>query len=194
MKRLNTLVIPIGLLVTCHLLTACQTFEKKPNQIQCGHEQTSCHHGRFGLVWRIQQNNEPEQTGALSGTYEWRSGIDPKQSTPASPYELATLEVNSTLGPSLGQARRNGHYYEVRAADGRVYLAHNWQALFNLMFPLELPANALVEWMKNPNPDTLPELPPHWEWQNQNGRYRILFVQNNTSGRIDLIPQGALEQ
>ena len=96
------------------------------------------------------------------------------------------------MGPSLGSAKRLGSFYEVRAADGRVYLAKDWQSLFDLMFPVELPAEALVQWMENPNPNELPTLPTNWAWENQNGRYRVVFVENNTSGRIDLIPQGTL--
>ena len=170
-------------------LSACSTLEKeKPAQVDCAAPQSSCHFGRFGLIWKVEQTDGKTEAESISGTYEWRSGRSESNQAP----EVAYLEVNSTLGPSLGSARRLGEFYEVRAADGRVYLAKNWQSLFDLMFPVELPANALVQWMENPNPDVLPALPANWAWENQKGRYRVVFVENNTSGRIDLIPQGAL--
>lgn len=167
-------------------LSACTTVEKDMStQVDCNASASSCHHGRFGLLWKVKQENGKVEADSISGTYEWRSG----RTGPAQAPEIAYLEVNSRLGPSLGSAKRLGDFFEVRAADGRVYLAQNWQSLFDLMFPVELPAEALVQWMENPNPDVLPELPDNWSWDNQNGRYRILFVENNTSGRIDLIPQ-----
>lgn len=102
---------------------------------------------------------------------------------------VAYLEVNSTLGPNLGVAKRKGDFYEVRAADGRVYLAKDWQTLFDLMFPVKLPAQALVDWMESPKDTNLPALPENWYWENKGGKYRIHFVEANTEGRIDLIPQ-----
>lgn len=183
-----------AILASLVLLTGCSTLGPNPQAINCAAEQSSCHYGRFGILWKIQQDDGKVQAESLSGSYEWRSGFGPAQNPSSAPYELATLEVNSTLGPSLGHAKRNGEFYEVRAADGRVYLAQDWQTLFDLMFPVSLPANALVDWMKNPNPDVLPPLPKDWAWQNQNGRYRIVFVQNTTTGRIDLIPQGKIDK
>ena len=171
------------------ILTGCSTLGDTPsNQVDCSAMQSSCHHGRFGLIWKVQQADGKTEADSVSGTYEWRSG----RSGPTQAPEIAYMEVNSTLGPSLGSARRLGEFFEVRAADGRVYLAKNWQSLFDLMFPVKLPAEALVQWMDNPNPNSLPSLPANWSWENANGRYRIIFVENNTSGRIDLIPQGSL--
>ncbi|HEY1057362.1 MAG TPA: hypothetical protein VGE55_01380 [Limnobacter sp.] len=172
------------------VLTACSSLSRQPGGIDCTASDASCHYGRFGLLWKAVDDQGQVKAESVSGSYEWRSGYAAQGDRP--PVELAYLEVNSTLGPSLGQAKRNGNYYEVRAADGRVYLAQDWQSLFDLMFPVSLPADALVNWMKNPNPDNLPPLPDHWKWQNSEGRYRVLFVQNNTSGRIDLIPQGKI--
>lgn len=171
------------------MLSACITLKDEGIAVDCQAPQSSCHQGRFGLTWKIQQENGKVQSDSLSGSYQWRSGLAP--TTLGAPQELAFLEVSSALGPSLGQAKQLGPYYEAHAADGRVYIAQDWQTLFDLIFPseLSLPANALVEWMKKPTPENLPPLPPHWEWQNTKGRYRIVFVQNNTSGRIDLIPR-----
>ena len=170
-------------------LGACSTTGKDTlTNVDCNSIQSSCHYGRFGLIWKIEQPDGKTEAESVSGTYEWRSGRSGSSQAP----EIAYMEVSSTLGPSLGSAKRLGNFYEVRAADGRVYLAKDWQSLFDLMFPVELPANALVQWMENPNPDVLPSLPTNWAWENQNGRYRILFVEDNTSGRIDLIPQGTL--
>lgn len=180
-----TIVTLVGL-----LLSACSSLGSQPGGIDCSASDASCHYGRFGLLWKSVDEQGQVRAESVSGSYEWRSGYAVQGDRP--PIELAYLEVNSTLGPSLGQAKRNGNYYEVRAADGRVYLAQDWQSLFDLMFPVTLPAEALVNWMKNPNPDNLPPLPEHWKWQNSDGRYRVLFVQNNTSGRIDLIPQGKI--
>ena len=172
-------------------LGACSTLGKDTStEVDCKAIQSSCHHGRFGLIWKIEQPDGKVEADSISGTYEWRSG----RSGPSQAPEIAYLEVNSTLGPSLGSAKRLGEFYEVRAADGRVYLAKNWQSLFDLMFPVELPAEALVQWMENPKPTELPTLPSNWAWENQNGRYRVVFVENNTSGRIDLIPQGTLSK
>lgn len=172
-------------------LGACSTVGKNNSTVvECESIQSSCHHGRFGLIWKVEQPDGQIEADSVSGTYEWRSG----RSGPSQAPEIAYLEVNSTLGPSLGSAKRLGDFYEVRAADGRVYLAKDWQSLFDLMFPVELPANALVQWMENPNPNELPALPANWSWENQNGRYRVLFVEENTSGRIDLIPQGSLSR
>ncbi|MBU2210215.1 MAG: hypothetical protein KKC35_01145 [Gammaproteobacteria bacterium] len=172
-------------------LGACSTLGKdESTEVDCGAIRSSCHHGRFGLIWKVEQADGKIEADSISGTYEWRSG----RSGPSQAPEIAYLEVNSTLGPSLGSAKRLGEFYEVRAADGRVYLAKNWQSLFDLMFPVELPAEALVQWMENPNPDELPTLPANWAWENNNGRYRVVFVENNTSGRIDLIPRGALRK
>lgn len=172
-------------------LGACSTLGKDSStEVDCKAIQSSCHHGRFGLIWKIEQPDGKVAADSISGTYEWRSG----RSGPSQAPEIAYLEVNSTLGPSLGSAKRLGEFYEVRAADGRVYLAKNWQSLFDLMFPVELPAEALVQWMENPKPTELPTLPSNWAWENQNGRYRVVFVENNTSGRIDLIPQGTLSK
>lgn len=173
----------------CLSLAGCSSLGKSSdNQVDCKALQSSCHYGRFGILWKVNQPDGKVEAESISGTYEWRSG----RSGPSQAPEIAYLEVSSSLGPSLGSARRLGEFYEVRAADGRVYLAQDWQTLFNLMFPVELPANALVQWMENPNPDVLPVLPANWAWENQKGRYRVVFVENNTSGRIDLIPQGML--
>lgn len=170
-------------------LVACSTVGQNPStEVDCKSIQSSCHYGRFGLIWKVEQADGKMEADSISGTYEWRSG----RSGPSQAPEIAYLEVNSTLGPSLGSAKRLGNFYEVRAADGRVYLAKDWQSLFDLMFPVELPAEALVQWMENPNPDELPTLPTNWSWENQNGRYRVVFIENKTSGRIDLIPQGTL--
>jgi outer membrane biogenesis lipoprotein LolB len=182
-----TLTKPLSLLALSGLLSACITLNQEGAPVDCHAPQSSCHQGRFGLTWKIQQDNGKTQSDSLSGAYQWRSGLT--QHTDKQ-QEIAYLEVNSALGPSLGQAKQQGNYYEARAADGRVYIAQDWQSLFDLIFPSELalPADALVTWMKKPNADNLPPLPPHWAWQNTKGRYRIVFVQNNTSGRIDLIP------
>lgn len=175
--------------VVCAVLGACSTIGKNTStEVDCKAVQSSCHYGRFGLIWKVEQSDGKIEADSISGTYEWRSG----RSGPSQAPEIAYMEVNSTLGPSLGSAKRLGDFYEVRAADGRVYLAKDWQSLFDLMFPVELPAEALVQWMENPNPDELPTLPANWAWENQNGRYRVVFVEDNTSGRIDLIPQGTL--
>lgn len=172
-------------------LGACSTIGKNAaTEVDCKSTQSSCHHGRFGLIWKVEKADGKIEADSISGTYEWRSG----RSGPSQAPEIAYMEVNSTLGPSLGSAKRLGDFYEVRAADGRVYLAKDWQSLFDLMFPVELPAEALVQWMENPTPDELPALPANWSWENQNGRYRVVFVENGTSGRIDLIPQGSLNQ
>lgn len=172
-------------------LSACSTLgQDSTARVDCAASQSSCHYGRFGLIWKTQLADGQTEADSVSGTYEWRSG----STGPIEPSEIAYLEVNSTLGPSLGKAKRLGNFYEVRAADGRVYLAKDWQSLFNLMFPVELPAAALVQWMQNPNPNELPPLPVNWAWENQNGRYRVLFVENETTGRIDLIPQGRLDR
>ncbi|HEX4878989.1 MAG TPA: hypothetical protein VFV39_04020 [Limnobacter sp.] len=173
------------------LLGACGTLGRGDEySVDCKALQSSCHHGRFGLLWKTINAAGEVEADTVSGSYEWRSG----RSGPSQAPEVAYLEVRSKLGPTLGSARRIGSFYEVRAADGRVYLAQNWQALFDLMFPVALPAEALVQWMENPNANNLPPLPPNWAWDNADGRYRILFVENATSGRIDLIPQGELER
>ncbi|WP_370260755.1 hypothetical protein [Limnobacter sp.] len=153
--------------------------------VDCRAAQSSCHQGRFGLLWKTTNAAGEVEADSVSGSYDWRSG----RHGPSQAPEIAYLEVRSKLGPTLGSARRLGSFYEVRAADGRVYLAKNWQALFDLMFPVTLPAEALVQWMENPNANNLPPLPANWSWEVNDGRYRILFVENNTSGRIDLIPQ-----
>lgn len=167
-------------------LAGCSTFDKTAaDNIDCSSQLASCHKGRFGLVWKTVDQNGKEEGDSISGTYEWRAL--PAASTHN--QELAFLEVNSTLGPTLGTAKRTGDFYEVRAADGRVYLAQDWQTLFDLMFPVKLPANALIQWMNNPNATNLPQLPPNWTWEVNNGRYRVVFVEKDTTGRIDLIPQ-----
>lgn len=178
-----------GVALISLVVGACSTpGQGSVTEVDCKSVQSSCHHGRFGLIWKIVQTDGKVEAESISGTYEWRSG----RTGPSQAPEIAYMEVNSTLGPTLGSARRLGNFYEVRAADGRVYLAQDWQSLFDLMFPVELPAEALVQWMENPNPNELPTLPKNWSWENQNGRYRVVFVENNTSGRIDLIPQGSL--
>jgi outer membrane biogenesis lipoprotein LolB len=178
-----------GVVLLSLVLGACSTPGKGTiTEVDCKSVQSSCHHGRFGLIWKVVQANGKVEAESVSGNYEWRSG----RTGPSQAPEIAYLEVSSTLGPSLGSARRLGSFYEVRAADGRVYLAQDWQSLFDLMFPVKLPAEALVQWMENPNQVELPPLPENWAWENQNGRYRVVFVENNTSGRIDLIPQGTL--
>ncbi|NJM32785.1 MAG: hypothetical protein HC848_07965 [Limnobacter sp.] len=100
----------------------------------------------------------PEGTkgDTLSGTYVWRSG----RSGNNGPKDVAFLEVSSTLGPTMGTARRSGDFYEVRAADGRVYLAQNWQTLFDLLFPVTLPAQALIAWMETRVPPNYPRCRP----------------------------------
>ncbi|MFN7507608.1 MAG: hypothetical protein ACK5Q1_18835, partial [Limnobacter sp.] len=101
-------------------LAACSTLgADSNNEVDCKSIQSSCHHGRFGLIWKVQQADGKIEADSISGTYEWRSG----RTGPSQAPEIAYLEVNSTLGPSLGSARRLGNFYEVRAADGRVYLA-----------------------------------------------------------------------
>jgi outer membrane biogenesis lipoprotein LolB len=186
------LVRTASILLFVGLLSSCSTFEKSAHQeVDCSAFQSICHQGRFGLIWRAQQADGQIKVDTVSGTYEWRSG---RTSINNNDLEIAHLEVSSTLGPSLGSAKRWGNFYEVRAADGRVYLAKDWQTLFNLIFPFELPAKALVQWMENPNSTELPPLPANWTWDNRNGKYRIIFVEKNTSGRIDLIPQDSLSQ
>jgi hypothetical protein len=182
-------LVCIGL-ITINLAACSSLSEDSGTEVDCKAIQSSCHYGRFGLIWKVEQADGKIEADTISGTYEWRSG----RTGPSQAPEIAYLEVNSTLGPLLGSARRLGNFYEVRAADGRVYLAKDWQSLFDLMFPVELPAKALVQWMENPNSNALPALPANWAWENQNGRYRVVFVENNTSGRIDLIPQGTLDK
>lgn len=163
----------------------CSSLVGTGKEINCESPQSSCHSGRFGIVYELTRDDGGREADSVSGTYEWRS-----QSVPARDIELAYLEVNSLLGPSLGKAQRRGNFFEVRAADGRVYLAQDWQKLFDLMFPVQLPANALVDWMKNPRPDNLPLLPQNWTWENRDDKYRIRFVEEKAKGRIDLIPLG----
>lgn len=170
------------------LLTGCAGLMgnvDKDNPVDCKALQSSCHSGRFGLVYKTLNDQGEEEGDSVSGTYSWRSG----RGGASNQREVAFLEVNSTLGASLGTARRLGDFYEVRAADGRVYLAKDWQTLFDLMFPMTLPAESLIKWMRNPQPSSLPELPPNWEWQVNKGKYRLLFKEGRTSGRIDLLPQ-----
>lgn len=178
------LLRPLFPLMLSVLLAGCGVFgQKSGKEVDCKSMQSSCHSGRFGLVYTV-QGSKGEEGDSISGTYTWRSG----RYGEANQREIAFLEVNSTLGPNLGVARRLGDFYEVRAADGRVYLAKDWQSLFDLMFPVKLPANSLIKWMISPQTSNLPELPPNWEWQFANGKYRLLFKEGNTSGRIDLIP------
>ena len=175
----------IFVLLACLTLSGCAIFSSSdPDEIDCQNIQSSCHSGRFGLIW---QTAKPDGVDgdSISGTYEWKSGrLGNSNSIP-----VAYLQVNSTLGPNLGVAKRKGDFYEVRAADGRVYLAQDWQTLFDLMFPVTLPAQALVNWMESPTDQDLPALPDNWHWENRNGKYRIHFVEQGTEGRIDLIPQ-----
>lgn len=175
----NITLLLIGLIVS-----GCGSLGSKPsNEVDCKSVQSSCHSGRFGLVYKTQTANG-EEGDTVSGTYVWRSG----RYGEANSRELAYLEVNSTLGPNLGVAKRYGDFYEVRAADGRVYLAKDWQSLFDLMFPVKLPADSLIKWMVSPQTSTPPELPPNWEWQVTRGKYRLVFSEGKASGRIDLIP------
>lgn len=175
-------LIGIGLSL---LLSGCAIFgSDDPNQVDCKNLQSSCHSGRFGLIWKT-KTPEGIEGDSVSGTYHWQSG----RSGASNSMSVAYLEVNSTLGPNLGVAKRKGDFYEVRAADGRVYLAKDWQTLFDLMFPVKLPAQALVDWMESPKDTNLPALPENWYWENKGGKYRIHFVEANTEGRIDLIPQ-----
>ena len=174
------------LVLSFAFLAACGTVPAQNDAIDCSLAQTSCHMGRFVLVWKTQDAQGQTEGHAVSGNYEWRSL---RAQDSADGHDIALLEVRSALGPTLGSAKRNGNFYEVRAADGRVYLAQDWQTLFDLMFPVKLPAEALIEWMNNPSAAQPPKLPENWTWQNQEGRYRIVFLEQNTSGRIDLIPQ-----
>lgn len=159
-------------------------------KVNCQAFQSSCHHGRFGLVWKTDKGDGKLEGDSISGSYEWRSG----RFGPANETEMALLEVNSTLGPTIGIAKRVGQMYEVRAADGRVYLAKDWQSLFDLMFPVQLPADALINWMKNPGASNLPDLPDNLRWEVDGNKYRVHFSQGNTSGRVDLLPQGKLDR
>lgn len=165
------------------IVAGCSTLTGTGKEINCALAESSCHSGRFGLVFKVTQPDGSQEGDSVSGTYEWRS-----LSMPSRQIELAYLEVSSLLGPSLGTAQQRGDFFEVRAADGRVYLAQDWQTLFDLMFPVKLPADALVNWMKNPRPDNLPPLPENWTWENRDSKYRIRFVETNAEGRIDLIP------
>ena len=168
------------------LLAGCSTFDPKETaQIDCTATQSSCHSGRFGLVWKTRLADGQMEGDSVSGSYEWKSGMGGNLKN----QEIAFLEVSSTLGPSIGNAKRQGDFYEVRAADGRVYLAQDWQSLFDLMFPVKLPADALVQWMSNPNAVNLPQLPQYWHWEVLEDKYRLVFIEGNTSGRIDLLPQ-----
>lgn len=172
-------------LVAVLALNACALLGSgDPNKVDCGNVQSSCHSGRFGLIWSV-DTPDGQEKDSVSGTYEWRSG----RSGVSNSMTVAWLEVNSTLGPNLGVARRTGDFYEVRAADGRVYVAKDWQTLFDLIFPVKLPADALIAWMENPRNQKLPPLPENWTWENRNGKYRINFVESGTRGRVDLIPQ-----
>jgi outer membrane biogenesis lipoprotein LolB len=167
------------------ILSGCALFgPSDPNEVDCKNLQSSCHSGRFGLIWKTVTSNGVEGD-SVSGTYRWQSG----RSGTSNSMSVAYLEVNSTLGPNLGVARRKGEFYEVRAADGRVYLAKDWQTLFDLMFPVKLPAQALIDWMESPKDTDLPDLPENWYWENRQGKYRIHFIEADTKGRIDLIPQ-----
>ncbi|MDX1668351.1 MAG: hypothetical protein R3194_02940 [Limnobacter sp.] len=185
MTRLSTLHSTLSLLGLSLALSGCAIFgSSDPNEIDCGSVQSSCHSGRFGLIWKTSTPDGLEGD-SISGTYEWKSGRLGNSNS----VSVAHLQVNSTLGPNLGVAKRKGDFYEVRAADGRVYLAQDWQTLFDLMFPVTLPAQALINWMESPTDEDLPALPPNWHWENQGGKYRIHFVEKKTEGRIDLIPQ-----
>ncbi len=175
----------LALCVCVSMLIGCSTLKTNPhNQPDCTAASSSCHSGRFGLVWQIHTENGL-QNDSITGTYSWKSG----SSTINPNLETASLELRSTLGPTLGQARQTGKQFEATSADGKLYLGNDWQTLFNLIFPLELPANALVDWMKNPRNTQLPELPPNWAWENRNDKYRIRFNEPSITGRIDIIPQ-----
>lgn len=184
-KELRLCFLKFTVVFSLIFLNGCTLFQPNvTDAINCATSSSSCHSGRFGLVWQT-QTNSGQKNDSVTGTYNWKSGfIGTNEAIP-----VATLEVNSTLGPNLGKAQRKGNYFEVRAADGRVYVANDWQKLFDLIFPVKLPAQALVSWMQNPRKTNLPPLPENWSWENRNNKYRIRFVEPGTEGRIDLIPQ-----
>ena len=153
----------------------------------CDQPQARCHQGRFGVVWRQQLADGSIQNEALGGVYVWQSGFE--GSGQADPVPFARLQLRSSLGPAVGELQRLGTLYQARTAEGRVLYADSWQGLFDQLFVADLPAQALVSWLENPQVGNPPQLPAPWVWQVQGGRYRLLQQTDTLFARVDFIPQ-----
>jgi outer membrane biogenesis lipoprotein LolB len=161
--------------------------EKTTLAFACNQPQASCHQGRFGVVWRQQLVDGSIQNEAISGGYVWQSGFE--VDAQGEPLPFARLSLRSVLGPAVGELQRLGTVYQARMADGKMVFADGWQALFSQLFVADLPADALVAWLHNPQASDPPLLPAPWVWQAQGGRYRLVQQTDTLFARVDFIPQ-----
>ena len=175
------------------LLNGCAQLSLKNTTevIDCDRTGSSCHSGRFNAIWTV-FNDTGKQKEALSGRYEWQSGITGSSQTNRSlfqsPYKRYELQLNSSLGPALALMTSNSQVYSLALPDRRIFEADNWQSLFDLIFPFSIPADSLIAWLEQPRATDLPTLPKGWRWVVENNRYRLLYETQQMTGRIDLIP------
>ena len=194
--RTARLVIQTSMAAFClSVMPGCalfQTLKPAEQSIDCTRTGSSCHSGRFNAVWTSYRSDPPQQE-AFSGRYEWQSGITTpdNSSLPRAlrqQNKLYELQLTSALGPALAYISADGRRYSVKLADGRLFEADDWQSLFNIVFPMGLPAEPLVSWFERPDPTQLPVLPNGWRWTTQGRRIQLNYNSSDVLGRIDLLP------
>ncbi len=129
------------------------------------------------MVWQSDEGSEKVRE-AVSGRYSWRSRDN---------NQLAELQLTSALGPTLASITANNKLYELKLPDRQIFEGDSWQSLFNLIFPFAVPASTIVDWLNNPSAG-MSNLPEGWTWTENNGKYRLNYVNKLNNGRIDLIP------
>jgi outer membrane biogenesis lipoprotein LolB len=167
-------------LVIALLLSGCALLPQQKsiyNALDCNQPKVRCNAGRFAVVWQSDETVEGVRE-ALSGRYSWRS---------ANNNQLAEVELTSVLGPTLAIITASNTRYELKLPDRQIFEGDSWQSLFNLIFPFTVPATTIVDWLNNPSAG-MTNLPEAWTWTENNGKYRLNYVNKLNTGRIDLIP------
>jgi len=172
-----------GLLVGALLMTGCAT-APKPNlvAIDCTRSEARCHEGRFGLTYRIVRNDDVIED-AVNGTWRW-------ESLPLAPRPTARLDLSSVLGTRLASVEQGGPYLLLTDSKGREYAARDWDDLFQTLFELKLPGQAIANWMNaGATPTQAPDIPQDgWVVQTAPRRLRLSWQHQGDQIRIDLIP------
>ncbi len=164
-------------------LAGCAT-APKPSlvSIDCTNAESRCHEGRFGLSYRITRKDGVFED-AVNGTWRW-------ESLPQASVPVARLDLSTVLGTRLASVEQTRRYLLLTDNSGKQYMARDWDDLFQTLFELKLPGEAIAEWMNaGARPTAAPLIAlPGWEAQMTARRLRLSWQQQDDRIRIDLIP------
>lgn len=199
------------LLWTGLLLAGCAGAPRTPDLIiDCQRADARCHEGRFGLTYRIERGGQVDED-AINGTWRWESvGVTrttpetaaappaPETGSPPEAFSSARqmarpqwsrLELSNVLGVRLATVVQGRQQLILTDSQGRRYSAKDWDDLFQTLFELRLPGEAIARWMGDgAQPQEKPAaLTSGWvsdpgprrlrlTWQGEAGRIRIDFI------------------